>query len=52
MWRAQIKVGIYWDGPIYTLCTGPRWWCDLRARIHLLFYPYRIAMIRKGSFDA
>lgn len=44
-WRATIKVGVFWDGPEYLLATGPRWWVDLRARLHLWRYPYRRAWI-------
>jgi hypothetical protein len=44
-WHVTIKVGVFWDGPTYTLCTGPQWWCYLRARLHLFRYPLRVANI-------
>ena len=46
---AHIKVGVFWDGPTYKLCSGPWVWCHLRAMLHLLRFPYRTAFISEST---
>lgn len=50
-WVARAHFGSpFWEGHDFTLCAGPRWWCNFRARVWLTFHPY--SRVRISPDDA
>lgn len=44
-WKATGHFGVFWEGFDFHLCSGPRWYCDLRARWHVWLHPWRTVRI-------
>lgn len=49
-WRVLCKVGVYWNGPIYTIGFYRwKWLAKFRAKLHLIKYPYRQCFIKQTN---
>lgn len=44
-WIGVVKVGVYWDGYYFKLCSGPRWFVYALATVYVFFKPTRCVYV-------
>lgn len=48
-YQTRVQVGGFWLGENFVLCKGSRWYCIIRAKMHLLMHPVRLVKVEPAD---